>query len=96
MNLARVLGHATATVKHPSMEGWRLLVVQPLDIAGKADAEPLLAIDNMGGRRGDDVILTSDGKAVSELIGRTDSPVRWAVMGIADEQVNRGWQPAGD
>jgi len=84
MNLARVLGHATATVKHPSMDGWRLLVVQPLDAAGGPDMEPLLAIDNLGGRKGDNVILTSDGKAVSELIGRTDTPVRWAVIGIAD------------
>lgn len=84
MNLAQVLGHATATVKHSSMDGWRLLVVQPLDIAGGPDGEPLLAIDNLGGRRGDTVMLTSDGGAVGEMLGREDSPVRWAVLGIAD------------
>lgn len=84
MNLATVLGHATATIKHPSMNGWRMLVVQPLDIAGGPDGEPLLALDNLGGGKGDTVILTSDGGAVSDLLNRKDSPVRWAVIGIAD------------
>lgn len=84
MNLAKVLGHATATTKHPSMNGWRLLVVQPIDIAGGADGEPLLAIDNIGGGKGDMVLLTSDGGAVGEMLGRKDSPVRWAVIGIPD------------
>jgi ethanolamine utilization protein EutN len=84
MNLATVLGTATATVKHPSMDGWRMLVVQPLDIAGGAGGEPLIAIDNLGGRLGDTVMLTSDGGAVGEMLGRKDSPVRWAVLGIAD------------
>ena len=84
MNLARVLGTATATVKHPSLDRWRLLVVQPLDAAGGPDGELLLAIDDLGGRRGDTVILTSDGGTVSDMIGRKDSPVRWAVIGLAD------------
>ncbi len=84
MNLAKVLGHATSTVKHSSMDGWRLLVVQMIDAAGGPEAEPLLAIDNMGSRKGDIVLLTSDGHAVSDMLGRKDSPVSWAVLGIAD------------
>ncbi len=84
MNLAKVLGHATSTIKHPSMNGWRLLVVQPIDIAGGPDGEPLLAIDDIGGGKGDTVLLTSDGHAVGDMLGRKDSPVRWAVMGLAD------------
>ncbi|RMF88249.1 MAG: ethanolamine utilization protein EutN, partial [Planctomycetota bacterium] len=30
MLAARVVGTATATVKHPTMQGWKLLVVQPV------------------------------------------------------------------
>jgi ethanolamine utilization protein EutN len=85
MQLGRVIGRATATVKHPTLAGWRLLVVQPLDIRGAADGEPLLAIDQLGGGRGDRVILTSDGKAVREMVGSNNTPVRWAVIGLADE-----------
>ena len=84
MNLAQVIGHATATIKHPSLNGWRLLVVQPLAADSEPDGEPLLAIDHLGGRIGDRVMLSSDGAAVGELLGRQDSPVRWAVIGIVD------------
>ena len=81
----RVLGTATATVKHPSLEGWRLLVVQPTLTDGKTpDGDPLLAIDRLGASRGDNVMLTSDGKGTRELVGDDTTPVRWSVLGIQD------------
>ena len=85
MNLARVLGSTNATIKHPSLNGWRMLVVHALDAAGNGEGEPLIAIDDLGSRRGDCVMLTSDGNAVADMLGRKDSPVRWAVLGIVDE-----------
>jgi ethanolamine utilization protein EutN len=84
MQLASVLGHATSTVKHPTMHGWRLVVVQPLDRAGRDDGEPQVAIDDLGCGPGDRVIVTSDGKSVREMIGADDTPVRWAVIGLTD------------
>jgi ethanolamine utilization protein EutN len=84
MQLARVVGHAVATVKHPSMTGWKLLVVQPLMVDQKPDGEPLLAIDNLGANRGADVMICNDGKGARELIGSPQSPVRWFVMGICE------------
>ena len=48
MQLARVVGQAVSTVKHPTLKGWRLLLVQPLTPHGTEDGEPLLAIDNLG------------------------------------------------
>lgn len=85
MQLATVIGHATATVKHPTLAGWRLRVVQPLGTGGRADGAPLIAVDNLGSRNGDRVIITSDGKSVQEMIGSRTTPVRWAVIGLADE-----------
>jgi ethanolamine utilization protein EutN len=85
MQLALVLGHATSTVKHPAMAGWRLLVAQPLGVDDRDDGEPQLVIDELGAGRGDKVILSSDGKAVSTMMGHQDTPVRWAVQGIVDE-----------
>jgi ethanolamine utilization protein EutN len=84
MQLARVIGHATSTVKHPSLAGWKLLVLQPLDAQGGPDDAPVLAIDDLGARRGDQVIVTSDGKAVGELMKSENTPVRYAVIGIVD------------
>ena len=48
MQIGRVVGHAVSTVKHASMNGWRLLLVQPLLANGGEDGEPLLAIDHLG------------------------------------------------
>lgn len=85
MLAARVIGHATSTVKHPSMEGWKLLVVQPVMADGcSPDGEPVLAVDRLGAGRRDMVMISSDGKSTRELIGRTATPVRWAVIGIQD------------
>ena len=81
----RVLGTATATVKHPSMEGWKLLLVQPLKTDGESpDGDPVLAVDSLGAGIGESVIITSDGRGTRELLGDKNTPVRWSVMGIPD------------
>lgn len=88
MQLATVIGHSTATVKHPSMQGWKLIIVQPLLINGNRDGEPLIAIDELGSRAGQQVIISSDGKAVTEAMGTKNTPVRWMVIGHPDDHGN--------
>ena len=84
MLLAMVEGTAVTTIKHRSMQGWKLLIVQPLDIAGQPDGEPVLAIDMLGAGHGTKVVISNDGKGTREMIGDDNSPVRWAVIGIVD------------
>jgi ethanolamine utilization protein EutN len=84
MQLGRVVGQAVSTVKHPTLRGWRLLVVQPLTADGRSDGEPLLAIDALGAGKEDCVILSNDGAGARELVGAKNSPVRWMVLGIRD------------
>lgn len=84
MQQGRVVGQAVSTVKHPSLSGWRLLVVQPLGAAGQPDGEPLLAIDKLGAGKTDCVILSNDGAGAREMVGTRTSPVRWMVLGICD------------
>lgn len=84
MQLAKVIGRATSTVKHATMQGWKLLIVQPLGVQDKADGEPVLAIDNLGTGRGDRVMISSDGKYVREIMASNNTPVRWVVIGIQD------------
>jgi ethanolamine utilization protein EutN len=83
MQLGRVLGSATSTLKHSTFEGERLLVVQLETATGDPDGEPILAFDRLGAGRGDQVILTNDGRALQDLLGPT-TPGRWSVMGIPD------------
>ncbi len=85
MQIGRVVGHATATVKHATLKGWKLLLVQPLLANGGEDGEPLLAIDHLGAGAGSRVILTNDGASVRELVGAKNSPIRWMVCGMCDE-----------
>jgi ethanolamine utilization protein EutN len=84
MQLGKVIGRATSTVKHPTMNGWRLLLAQPLLRDGTADGAPQLVLDDLGAGRGDTVILSADGKSARELVGTEKTPVRWTVMGIVD------------
>jgi ethanolamine utilization protein EutN len=84
MQTGTVLGHATATVKHASLQGWRLLLVQLWTRDGQVDGEPLLAIDQLGAGVGDAVILCNDGAEARALVGAKTSPARWFVMGIRD------------
>jgi ethanolamine utilization protein EutN len=78
------MGQAVATVKHPTLQGWRLLLVQMLTAEGKADGEPLLAIDSLGARANDLVILSNDGAGARQLVKAKNSPARWTVLGIKD------------
>ncbi len=67
MQAGLVVGTATATVRHPSMSGWKLLVVQPLAPDGRSpDGDPILAVDALGAGTGEVVIISSDGKGTRE------------------------------
>jgi len=85
MQLGTVIGHATATIKHPSLNGWRMLIVQPLDERRDASGDPLIAVDRFGAGAGETVIVDSDGQGAREYVGDPKSPVRWFVVGIVDE-----------
>lgn len=86
MQVALVVGHCSTTVKHESLEAKKVLVTQPLMQDGKSpDGPPLLVVDRMGAGAGETVLITSDGKAIREMFGVENSPIRWAVLGIVDE-----------
>jgi ethanolamine utilization protein EutN len=84
MQLGNVVGHAVSSVKHATLIGWRLLIVQLLASDGKPDGEPLLAMDNLGAALGQRVVLSNDGLGARQLVGHKNSPVRWMVLGICD------------
>jgi microcompartment protein CcmK/EutM len=86
MLLARVEGNVTATRKHPSFEGWRLLICQPIGATGQAEGSPQIAIDSHGAGMHQRVIISSDGAAARKAVGDEKSPVRWLVVGIVDEK----------
>jgi ethanolamine utilization protein EutN len=85
MQLGLVVGTATSTVKHPTLIGQKMLVVQPLMADGAApDGDPQIAVDAVGAGKGERVMITSDGRFVRELVKHENTPIRWSVIGIAD------------
>ena len=85
MLLGLVIGHATATIKHASLTGLRLPLVQVLDSERKPEGDVIVAVDRMNAGRGQIVILNSDGKGAREYVGNEKSPARWYVIGLADD-----------
>jgi ethanolamine utilization protein EutN len=85
MFLARVEGNLTATRKHPSFEGWRLIICQPINERGEAEGVPQVAIDAQGAALHQRVIISSDGMAARKAVGDDKSPARWMIIGIVDE-----------
>ncbi|MDK3156433.1 EutN/CcmL family microcompartment protein [Kamptonema cortianum] len=88
MRIARIEGYATAEVKHRSLEGWRLLIAQPLTAEDQNDGVPQLVIDNLGAGIGSKVIISSDGSEARKMVGSELSPARWTVLGVIDDGVN--------
>jgi ethanolamine utilization protein EutN len=85
MFLARVEGNLTATRKHPSLEGWRLLICQPINAAGDPQGVPQVVIDAHGAAMHQQVIIASDGQAARKTVGDDRSPARWTIIGLVDE-----------
>ncbi len=86
MLTAKVIGTAVSTVKHHSMDGCKLLVVQPVMAdRNTPDGYPLVAIDTIGAGTGERVMITSDGVGTRKMLNADATPVRWSVIGIEDE-----------
>jgi ethanolamine utilization protein EutN len=84
MLIARVVGEVVASHKHPSHEGRNLLLVQPLELDGANRGEAVIALDAVGAGIGDRVLLTTDGYAAMSSVGRMQSPIDMAVIGLID------------
>ncbi len=86
MKVAVVKGYATSTVKHTSLEGWRLLIAQPLDSDGNEDGTPQVCIDCLGAAMHQRVLISNDGRHAREMVRDKNSPARWNVLGIIDPE----------
>ncbi len=86
MFLARVEGNVVATRKHPSLQGWRLLICQPINRAGDPEGVPQVALDAHGAGMHQRVLISSDGLAARKAVGDDLSPARWTVIAVVDEK----------
>jgi ethanolamine utilization protein EutN len=84
MVLGRVIGDIVATQKHASHEGRKALLVQPLELDGSNRGDPVIAFDAVDAGIGDHVLLIMEGFSAMTAVGRPNSPIDMAVVGIID------------
>ena len=85
MLIGRVIGDVVATQKAASHVGRKILVVQPLNLDGSDRGEPVLALDAVDAGEGDRVLLSTEGYSAMTAVGRPNSPIDSAVVGVIDE-----------
>ncbi len=83
MYLGRVIGCLWATVKNKSMEGQRLLVVQPLTPELKETGKRLICGDSTGAGAGE-LIYWVRGKEASFPFLPAEPPFDTSIVGIVD------------
>ncbi len=90
MILGKVVGTITATRKSAALEGRKILVVQPVDPAGKKAGKTVCAVDFAQAGTGDTVLVMDEGNSARTIIGDTMAPVRTVVVGIVDSVDSEG------
>jgi microcompartment protein CcmK/EutM len=95
MLIARVIGELVSTHKHSSHEGRKALIVQPLELDGATRGDPVIAFDAVDAGVGDRVLLVTEGFSAMTSVGRPQSPIDMAVVGVIDRlDLDSGTGPA--
>jgi ethanolamine utilization protein EutN len=87
MVIARVIGDVVVTQKHKSHEGRKALLVQPLNLDGTDRGDAVVALDAVDAGIGDRVLLVMEGFSAMTSVGRPESPIDMAVVGVIDDVV---------
>ena len=89
MLIARVTGLVVATMKHESLVGSKLLIVQETDVAGKPVGRPMVAVDAVDAGEGD-LVLVAQGSGARQTDITLDRPVDHVIMAIVDTLQSNG------
>ena len=84
MILAKVTGTIVTTISHQDYKNRRLLVVQPLMLAGEKVEGDFIALDNTQAGIGDTVIVNREGNAARSVLNNPDGCVISVIVGIVD------------
>ena len=82
MHPGKVIGRIVCSKKTPELEGLKLLLIQPTDWHGKAEGDPLVAMDTVGSGAGEFIFYVQAREAAVTVpqIPAVDA----AIVGIID------------
>jgi ethanolamine utilization protein EutN len=84
MKLGIVVGTVVCTQKVESLEGVKLLLVQPLNESGEEEGEPIVACDIVQAGEGD-TVMYEGGREAALTLKNWFNPSDAAIMGIVDQ-----------
>jgi len=85
MLIGRVIGEMVSTEKHASHVGRKAMIVQPVNLDGSNRGEAVIALDSADAGVGDRVLLVVEGFSAMTPVGRPNSPIDAAILGVIDE-----------
>lgn len=84
MVIAKVIGTVVSTIKHPAYYGYKLQVVQPLNLPQEPAEESFLVLDNAHAGVGDTVLVMREGNGARQITQIKDAPIISMIVGILD------------
>ncbi|MCA0457006.1 MAG: EutN/CcmL family microcompartment protein [Chloroflexi bacterium] len=83
MMLAKVIGTVVASAKSAKTDGLKMLILQPLDLAGAAKGAYVVAFDAVGAGEGE-VVLYVTGSSARQTEATEGKPADAAIFAIVD------------
>ena len=84
MKIAKVIGNIWATRKEERLSGFKLLILQPINIIdGSVDEVPIVATDMIGAGIGETVIYVS-GSSARSATANMSNPIDASVIAIVE------------
>ncbi|MGE5542069.1 MAG: EutN/CcmL family microcompartment protein [Bacillota bacterium] len=83
MLIGEVKGSIWATRKEEALKGYRLLIVQPIDLSGKPAGAVIVAADRIGAGEGE-LVLVVGGSSARMAADEHEVPIDATVVGIID------------
>ena len=84
MILGKVIGNVVSTIKLPVYQGYKILIVQPVNDKQKPQGKSILALDTVQAGVGDTVLVIDEGNSSRLIMNNSTAPVRTMIVGIVD------------
>ncbi len=84
MILGKVIGNVISTMKLPVYQGYKILIVQPVNNKEEPQGGTILALDTVQAGTGDTVLVIDEGNSSRLIMNNATAPVRTMIVGIVD------------